>query len=177
MAIFRQRLAPREAVASVFAICVLTIQAWAFFNLFREVPALRIRMGFWEMLGTVAYVQAFAFLESLLVLLAVVLLAALLPFRWFLARFAAQGSALVLVSVLWAVAIHYNGTIGSWTGVQMVAWGGGYLLAVAAAWALIARYPKVEAGIKEFGRGLVVLALLYAFVGVLSIVVVIARNL
>lgn len=177
MAIFRERLAPREAIASVFALCVLTIQAWAFVNLFREVPALRIRMGFWEMLGTVAYVQAFALLESLLVLGMVLLLAALLPARWLRARFAAQGSALVLVSALWAVAIHYNGGLASWTGGQMAGWAAGYLLSVGASWALIGRYPKVEAGITEFGRGLVVLAMLYAFVGVISIIVVIVRNL
>jgi hypothetical protein len=64
--IFKRRGISREDILLVFAACVLPVFIWSFYNLLNEVPAFVLRLSVTELIGTSAYVLAFALVESIL---------------------------------------------------------------------------------------------------------------
>jgi hypothetical protein len=173
----RSRIASRQSVKNIFTTSVIVIQAWAFFNLFREVPAIRLRLEFWDVLGTVAYIQAFALIESLLVTGFVVLLGILLPKRLREAKFTALATTAILVAAAWSIFIHYDlEPMREWPLAKV--YGrlalllAGFLITLIPVW----YFDKVSTIINKVTREGFILAQLYALIGVLSVVIVIIRN-
>ena len=60
-----------------------------------------------EIIGIFSYVMSFALLESLIVISVLILLAFLLPRKWFLDYFTSQGFALVSLTVIWFIMAHF----------------------------------------------------------------------
>ena len=49
----------------VFAISMFVVHVWQIINMLQLVPAWRLRLDAWDLVGVIAYTQAFALLESL----------------------------------------------------------------------------------------------------------------
>jgi hypothetical protein len=174
----RHRFPAPQAIGYVFSACILTIQAWEFYNLFREIPALRYRETTWDLIGIISIVQVFALFESCVILLALTALAIVLPASWFRQRYVAQATALLIVSALLAVSIHTDGqSMTAWTTQKLWFWLALYILAVIAAWLVIQRYQRIEQGIKWVVQRTVLLSQVYVAISLLGLVVILIRNL
>lgn len=175
--ILKGRLPPRESIRNIFTTSVIVIQAWAFFNLFREIPAIRLRTEFWDVLGTVAYVQAFALLESLFVTGVIVLLGMLLPKRLRQSKFSALGTTLIVVAACWSIFIHYDLLpLKEWPPLKVFDRLAILLIALIVTLIPVWYFDQVSAFIDKLIREGFILAQLYSFIGVLSIIIVLIRN-
>jgi hypothetical protein len=178
LATFRGRFVSREQFFYAFAASVIVVQVWAILNLLKELPAWILRLSLWELAGVIAYTQAFALLESLLITGVLVVLAALLPARLFRERFVSLSATLVTLAAIWAIFIHYNDKILQGKGgLLTVLWLVAMLASFVLAYLLVLRFPKVDHAITNFMQRASVLAMVYVFVGIASFLIVIARNL
>jgi hypothetical protein len=137
-----------------------------------------LRLSSWELVGVISYTLTFALLESLAIWISVVLLGAILPARLLRDKLVAQGSGTVFVTAGWAVAAHYNADgIRQW-GLGMFALGFAlYLASIGVLGVLIRRHKKLEKLICSLVERLSILSFVYVSLGLVSLVVVIARNI
>ena len=162
----------------MFAACVFPVHVWSIVNVLREVPAWVLRLSSWELVGVIAYTQAFALLESVLISLVLILLSVILPGRFFKDRLVAQSSVLVLVTSGWAIAAHYNDEIiRLWGMRQFLLWSAVYLASIGVVYVLIHRYKRLESLLRALVERVSVLSYLYVFLDFLSVLVVFARNI
>jgi hypothetical protein len=135
-------------------------------------------MRAWDVVGVVAYVQAFALAESVAVFLPLVCLSMVLPPSWFREKFAAQATGIVYLSAAWfVVAQLQDDTLRTWGFRQLLPWVGAYSLSLLAAAALIHRSSRVEAVIRSFVDRVTVLASAYLLLALGGGVLVVIRNL
>lgn len=166
----------------VFSACLFPVYVWSFYNLFNQLPILLPRLNLLELLGAIAYVLAFALVESALFFLVLMVLLSLftfiLPQKLFGAHWVAIGSMLAtLVSVLAMIiqlnydqfirlsqrrTIFYLGLIG---------------IGLAICYLLILRFPKIENAIQAVFKRVSVLSMIYALIGCFSVLIVIFRNI
>lgn len=106
-----KRIPNRQQIFHLFAVIIFTIHVWVILNFAYIVPALRLRLTLGELLGVLSYVLAFALLESMVFLTALLLLAFVLPRRWLLEKIVVRGAVIVVISVLWMVPVHYSAEI------------------------------------------------------------------
>lgn len=178
MATSRGRFVSREQFFYAFAASVVVVQVWSIVNLLKELPAWILRLSWWELAGVIAYTQAFALFESLLIAGLLVLLAALLPARLFRGRFVGLSATLIFLAAAWAVFIHYNDKILQGKGgVVTVLWLAAMLASFVVAYLLVVRVPKIDRAVANFVQRASVLAMVYIFIGIVSVLIVIARNL
>ncbi len=174
----RPILIPTSEIVLVFAACVFPIHAWAILNVLREVPAWILRLTTWELIGVIAYTQAYALLESLVVLIILVVLGLLLPARLFRKKFIAYSTMLVLITTIWAVLAHYNdGYIRLMDFLHFLPWLGLYFLSIGIGYLLVWRYDRVASSIQAILERIMVLSFIYVFIAIFSVFVVIFRNI
>ncbi|MCB8927434.1 MAG: hypothetical protein H6652_17620 [Ardenticatenaceae bacterium] len=162
----------------VFAAAVFPTHMWALIDFLREYPAWIKRMNTTELLGSFSYVMGvFSLPDAIVLFLGVVLLALILPYRFFREKFAAMGSALALITAVWFIIFH---SFPKWLEMrQMVPlglWAVSYLLVLGVAYFQILRNPKAEALVDGFMQRAVPLAGLYLFIDFLSLLNVLIRN-
>lgn len=132
-----------------------------------------------ELISVIAYTQAFALLESVIILLVLLLLGAILPARSFRDRFVAHSSMAVFVTSGWVAVAHYvYSTIPQMRSPEALLLGLAlYLASIGAFYVLILRYKRLEELIRSFAERLLVLLFVYVSIDVLGIVVVILRHI
>ena len=163
----------------VFAAAVFPTHFWALVDFLQEYPAWIKRMNTSELLGAFSYVMGvFALPDALLLFLGIVVLALILPTRFFREKFAALGSALALLTAVWFIIFH---SFPLWLEqrqlVPLGLWAVSYVVVLAVAYVQILRNPKAEALVDNFMQRAVSLAGLYLFIDFLSLIYVLIRNL
>jgi hypothetical protein len=184
LSLLRSRLPRRQEVFLVFAMTIAPIYLWALYNFLREVPAYLLRADLVFVLAVLSYILAAGLVESLAVTGFVVLLAMITPRRFLLDRFVPQAAILVLVPAFWAIPVHfqtrtmydislspaaYTALVGVWLFT--------FIVALVDLSIIFRRYPRVEAGIRDFAERLTVLAWVFIALGLLSVGNILARNL
>lgn len=178
MATFRSRFPSRREIVRAFAFCVFLVQIWSIYNVWRAIPSWALAMDTWDLAGTIAYTQAFALFESLLLLGVMVLLAALLPRKWYRDRFVSQSSIATLLAAIAAVLAHvYGQGWGIWNTRGFLTWLGILLILILLASVLVARFDPLRRGIEILADRLIVLSSVYFAIGLLSLILVIIRNI
>jgi hypothetical protein len=94
----------RQGLWSLFLICAIPLQIWAFVLAFRDFSWVTARTNAWDAIGVLAYGLIFALFEGVVVFLVMVLLGFLVSRYWDESRRIALLSALVLIMALWAIA-------------------------------------------------------------------------
>jgi hypothetical protein len=174
----RRRLPPLREIGETGAICILTVQAWEFYNIFREIPALRFRETTWDMIGIVSIVQVFALFESLLVLLLLTTLATILPQGWYRQRFVALSTVWLLASAAAAIFIHLDGEpMTVWPAQKLSVWLSVYLLSGLTTSLFVFRLPRLEKGIHKTVQKVTLLAQVYVAISLLGLAVILIRNI
>jgi hypothetical protein len=143
-----------------------------------EVPGWVLRLNTWDLIGVIAYTQAFALFESLVFVLILVIVSVILPAKFFRNKFVAVATSIVILTTAWFILAHYQDDIIRLWGVKQFAlWTGIYLLSIVGAIVLVFRFNRVENSINIAVQRLSVLSSIYIFLGVLSVVIVIIRNI
>lgn len=175
-------IAPKEGLNRatlwiVFAAAVFPTHLWALIDFLREYPAWIKRMNTSQLLGAFSYVMGvFTLPDAILLFVGIVLLALILPYRFFRQRFATLGSALALITAVWFMIFHL---FPKWLEMRNVIalglWAVSYVVAVGAAYTYILRSPKVAGAVDNFMQRAVTMAGLYLFIDFLCLINVLVR--
>ena len=165
----------------MFAACAVPVHTWTTLLYFNQMPGWLVYLSTWDLIGTFAYVQMLALIESLTILLIMVLLAAILPARLFRKQFVAQGSVLAFLHLGWAIVIHLTGikpwlSGNPWQSKKFLVGITAYLALVIVSYVLVVRYKRVQELVASFAERLLVLLYVYLPMGLFGIAIVIARN-
>jgi hypothetical protein len=183
LANFRERFPSRDQVLPVFAAAAFPIYSWMVLRLFWILPSWLKFLTFQEILIASLYAFAFALLESAALTLSVVLLAAVLPRRFFREQFIAQGSLLVWLICLWSGwLLSKVGIAEDWSLRRFASASLALLALFCASSALICylaarRFPPSRSAIENLAERMTVFLLAYLPLSALGWAVVIARNL
>lgn len=162
----------------LLAACAFPVHVWAIVNVLRELPAWLLRLNVWELVGVISYTLVFSLVESLLFLLALVLLAVFLPKRLYRDRLVATGTMIVVLTSTWAIAAHYNSdAIREWGLRDFALWGGLYLLSIVAGWLFVYLTKRLQRALVAVADRLVVLAGVYLAVDIVAMFIVLVRNI
>jgi hypothetical protein len=178
LAIIGERLPGKADLAPVLASCVFLVFSWSMLWFFQQMPGWMAYLDSWDILGILAYIQAFALLESVIVLLLVIVVAIVLPANWFRDRFAAQGSMMVFVITFWTVLFQGIAfALPLWSSGQLLFGLMLPLVSIVVACALVHRSEKAEKAIRALADRLTVFLYIYVPLGFLGLIVVVARNI
>lgn len=177
MAIFRQRLPQRSQTMAVFAACALPIFAWSIIRVLRELPSWLLRLSVWDLVGVLAYTQAFALIESVVLLVGILVLSILLPARLLRDELVPVATALVLLASFWMILIHFYGERLRDLGAPILLVTVFLILAsLLITYALTLRNQRLSQVVSLFNERLSMLSYLYLSIGTLSLLVVLLRN-
>lgn len=178
MATFKQRLVSRKEILLVLAAGAFPIYSWAIVLFFERLTGWLYYLNIWEILSIFAYTQLFAFVESLAVVTGIVLLALVLPSRLFRETFVPTGTAIVLLTALWAMVAQFNDSTLRELPMRMLAvWFMLYLATIVVAWFLLYRSPRLRRAVQTLAERMSVLLYLYIPLSALSLLVILWRNL
>ena len=180
----KHRIPTRRELWLLFVAVVFPLNVWSILMFLHESPAYMRRMGVGDMFGIFSYSQAFALIESLVVLGALVFVCIALPRRMFKDKFVAQGTIFMFVTFIWIIPVHYQIQILdklSWNmaiyQVGVVIWIITFFLAIVGMSLMIRRSQKAEQGANTFVEKLAVLSAIYILIDIVGFIVVIYRNL
>jgi hypothetical protein len=160
----------------VFAACAFPIHVWAILCLLNEVPAWLMRLSAWELIGATAYTLAFALLETVIVFLILISLGIILPAKVLRDKFVALGSTMVFLGSVWAVIAHH-GRVPLWSNSRLLlTWLILLLASLVTSYLIIHWNQKAEKAITSFVERLVPICYLYIFVDILSVIIIVLRN-
>jgi hypothetical protein len=174
----RNRFPSREDSLYVFAVCALPVFAWAIFSYLYAFPEFVLRMSIWDLVGTASYTLAYALLESLVITVPLILMAAILPARFFKHHFVAFSSVIVIVSSIWIMYANYHLIdFSDWDLSEILRVLLIYLLSLAIPIALILRYNRIEQIVQAIVQRVAVLVYIYAGLACIGFIIILARNL
>jgi len=175
---FRTRFPNRQEIFKAFAVCVFLVQVWSIYNVWHAVPSWALAMDTWTLAGTIAYTQAFALIESLLVLGLMVILAVILPGKWYRERFVAQSSVAIILAAIASVLAHLYGQGWSmWNTRGFLTWLGILFCLILVASILVARFERLQRGLEALADRLLILSSVYIAIGLVSLILVFIRNI
>jgi hypothetical protein len=172
--------------------CAFPLHVWTLILAFRDLSWLTERTNAWDAVGVLSYGMVFAFIESLAVFAAFLLLGLLVPPRWAEDRRVALLSVLALILSLWAIVgqlYFLMGLYPSWEVVGLLIGTGHplramYLIALAVVIPslaipayLIARRPGAPQAIAGLVERLSLLTSVYLFLDAAGLLIVLIRNL
>jgi hypothetical protein len=178
LGIFRRRFPNRQEIFKAFAVCVFLVQIWSIYNVWHAVPSWVLAMDAWTLVGTIAYTQAFALFESLLVMILMVLMAVILPGKWYRERFVAQSSIAIILAAAASVLAHFYGQDwGMWNTRGFLTWLGILFCLIVVAFLLVYRFKGLQRGLEALADRLIILSSVYIAIGLVSLVLVLIRNI
>ena len=141
--------------------------------MFREVPSWVLSMTLWEVISTVAYTLTFALIETLIVFLPVILIAMILPRRWVQEKFIPLSSLLLTELTLMAVGLHFAIILEKPKRLLLLS----YAFVLGLTTFLVLRFPRIQNVLRAVVERLTVLSFIYIFFDMISLVIVLIRNL
>jgi hypothetical protein len=172
-----RRLPSAREMLYAYLACLVPIVGWSVFRMLDGLPGWSRQMRAWDVVGVVAYVQAFALVESAVVFLPLLFLSFVLPLSWFRDKFVALGTGIVYLSAAWFVLAQLNDdALRTWNFRQLLPWLGAYSASLLLVSALIHRSSRVEAFISSFVHRVTVLATAYLLIALAAVVIVLIRN-
>ena len=99
---FTQRYS-KQGLWSLFLMCAFPLHFWTLILVFRDIQWMTERTNVWDALGVASYAMVFAFLESLLLFLILMLLGFLVPTQWTREMRIALLAVLFLILSVWAM--------------------------------------------------------------------------
>jgi len=177
---FRKRLPARNEIYTVLGVVVFVVHTWSVRGFLHELPSFILYFTPGQILGVFAYMMGFALLESLSVTIGLILLSLLLPAKWFREGFIFKSFVTVILgagAMLWLenTIMSFNNNFPPMSllliaaGITLGAW---ILLLVT--FHLI---KPLQKSLLFAADRLGVFAYLYIPLGVIGLVVVLARNL
>jgi hypothetical protein len=186
LATFREKLKAklpsRREVLPVFSVILFFIFSWALYRMFYQVPSWLFFLNIWNILVLAAYVMAYALFESAVILGFIVLLSLILPKKFFKDNFTALGSLIVLTMSIGAYLIQRKiGILYRLELEQLII----YPILILAAFVVLGvvfsfvlnRFNAAKRLVEAVADRMTIFAYIYIPLGLLSLVVVLARNI
>jgi len=177
---FIARLPDRRSIIGVYATTAFLVYGWTLLASFWKVPSWMFFLKVSEILSVYAYSFAIDFAESILLLLAMLLVGLILPKRWWNDQFTSQGA--VWISVLLGsimLRLYTNRSPELWEDFvynQWTWWGYTVLLGIVLS-ILFSRVILLRRGLEKLADRLVVFLYIYMPLTIISIIVVMVRNI
>lgn len=165
----QSRRPSRQQAFEFFAFCIFLVQTWAIYSLLREVPSLLLRLDMWDFIGAGAYTFAFALIESLGLFVLFYALAVLLPAPILKDEF-------IVRALLIFFTVNYLALVFIVEPDQVLAWAAG-LVGFGGLGYFVVKYQRIRTAIADGVDRLTVLASLYIIIDIVSLLIVIVRNL
>ena len=174
------KLPTRQEILPVFSVIIFFVFTWTLYTMFYYLPSWLGDMYTRDILILSTYSFAFALLESLTVLGVMVVLALLLPARFFKDNFVAQGGFLAILVSLAAYLIHPK--LGDaiplrllyLVQISIISLIGTVILIVLLSF-LLDRLPGLTRIVNAIAEGMTIFAYIYLPLGLLSLLVVLLR--
>ncbi len=158
--------------------CALPVFAWAIFSYLYAFPGFVLRLTTWDLIGTASYTLAFALIESFIVTLPFMLLAIILPARWFKDRLVVLTAIIVIITSIWMMYANYwIINLAEWDWAQNLPILALYLLSLAIPIGLAWRYKRIEELVQVIVQRVAVLVYVYTALACLGIIIILIRNL
>lgn len=177
MQILENRFPHKNEIISVLGVSVFVCHSWSIRGFLNDLPSLLLYYRLPEILVVFAYMMAFAFLESLLITAGLAFAGGILPSRWLRNGFAYKGLIFVAVGSIGAYVLQKNLRY-EFPSIQMLALNLviplvliAFLIAASHLWGPL---RKVLLDIQD---RLSIMLYIYVPLGLVSIVVVVFRNL
>lgn len=103
MARFSTQRYSQKGLGALFLTCAFPIHFWALLLAFRDISWLTERTNLWDAIGVVSYGLLFAFVESVMIFLVLVLIGFIIPPQWPSDRRITFLALLILLFSLWGV--------------------------------------------------------------------------
>ena len=171
------RLPDRTDLWSAFGAVVFIVFSWSIRGYIFKLPSLLLQFDLLDLVGVFAYMMSIALVESLIVELLLICAAAILPLYWFREGFGYKASVVVFVTAAWI--IHFEDIMKY----EFPAWSiviyniGGLLAILVILILLFHRVKLLQRIMEDFVDRLQVFLYIYPFIGVLSLFIVVLRNL
>jgi hypothetical protein len=182
----RSRLPARSDILQVFSFVLFVVCGWSIRGFLYKIPAFSLYFSLGANLAVLCYMLGFALLESILVTAVLVVLAALLPARLFKEGFAYKGFVAVVVSTIAMILfegyyqVEYFKDILAHNYSSIPPFVAGLLGAVGSLTALLWLFhhrPALQKYALYLLEQLSLFTYIYVPLGLLGLIVVIARNL
>jgi hypothetical protein len=179
-----QRIPTAPERRLILAAVVVPLYTWAVVMFFNALPSYLLRMTIGSALSILAYVLSLALIESLLVTGVLFFVCLALPSRFFKDHCVPQGAVIIWVMFFWTIPVHFQKPF-----MDRIGWNFNIYYPVVVVWVvsivaalfgfsyLVRRKPGFAATLVDIADRLTVLSSLYIFVSIISLVVVIIRNL
>lgn len=173
----RNRFPSRKDLIPVFAASVFIVFSWTIFWFLQKMPGWLPFLSMGAILSILAYTLAFALFESCILLIGIVFLTVITPYKYAHARFISHGSSILFSVTFWIVLLQLlrNG-IWIWTLMDWVLFLGSVVVTTIVFNVLVHRLPRLQLALRSFCTRLIVFLYFYLPVGIISCLVVIIRN-
>ncbi|MBN1449440.1 MAG: hypothetical protein JW963_00345 [Anaerolineales bacterium] len=177
MDIFRKRLPERKDVFIVSSVILFAVFSWSIRGFFFVLPSITMRYAFVEVFAIFSYMMAFAFLESSLILVGLLILSFFLPMSWLRDGFSYKGFIIVFIGSI--AFIRYQAILGYELPDKefFFLWIGILILTIVTLSLLFHFVYQLQVSLVSFVERFTVFSFLYIPLGLLGLIVVIVRNL
>jgi hypothetical protein len=170
----------------VFGAVIFAVYGWSIRGFFYKLPSFMLYFGLGANLAILCYMLAFALLESLLVTSLLVLVSVILPSRWLKAGFAYKAFLVILVATIAMILFegYYRAAFlkdilagQTYPFPPFILGMAGSILALAALLWLFHWKPRLQAYALDVAERMSLFTYIYVPLGIIGLVVVLARNL
>jgi hypothetical protein len=103
MAHFITQRYSRQGLVALFLTCAFPLHLWTLMMVFRDISWLAERTNLWDAIGVASYGMLFAFVESVLLFLVVLLVGLVIPKQWHSDRRITFLALLILITSAWGM--------------------------------------------------------------------------
>ena len=160
-----------QEVVLVFAVCAFPIDTWTIINTFNHVPSWILSNDNWDFIGAIAYNLVFASIEIFTISSLLLLVGFITPKKLLKDNLVPLSFLFVMEAAFFAMAIIFNPKL-FWQKRNLLILFIGIFGAISFS---LYRYPKITVWLRKIIDRLAILAYLYLFLNVLSIVIIIIR--
>jgi hypothetical protein len=179
---FIKKIPPRREILPVYSLILFIVFSWSIFRILFQIPSWLYSHSKTGIVFLSAYVFSFDLIESTLVLFFVFLVCIIMPRYFLYDRFVAQGSILVLTCTAWALIIQFQRDyLHKRDLAELVVW----IILFTLSLVLISSFSSyflrknesLQTAIEALADRMIVFGWLYISVGLISLVILLARNI
>ena len=166
-----------DQVAPVYAVIVMLVYPWTITRYFWKLSSWSLFTPLGDLANFFAYMIALNFLESLIILLAPILLSLILPQAWFHDRFVTRGVSLVLLGLGYLIVLNRNMYAGDpfpWNMIRLIPV---VVVTILILVFFVDRIPFVPRILDELSNRALVFLYISIPISVISLLVVAIRNI
>jgi hypothetical protein len=177
--LLKHRLPSGREIRLAYFACLVPPVGWSTFRTLNDgLEVWSRQMHAWDVIGVIAYVQAFALFESSVIFLPLLLLSLLLPSHWLRGKFVELSTGIVYVSAVWfGFGQFHDAALRWWSFRQLLPWFGAYCVSILLISILIHRSSKVQVFIRSFVERVAPVAAAYLLIAMAAVPIILIRNL